>query len=72
MKTIYGEFKNYNEMREYVKQTHIERYKKLTHYFFDHSSMEVINEMTKQAKILVEQFGLTWSDVENLEIECCM
>lgn len=68
MKYLGMEFKNYEEIKEWNKAGHIESYKKLVKLFSINPSMELSIMMDKQAEILVKRFGMTWEEIEELEM----
>ena len=70
MKYLGMEFKNYQELKDWNKQGHINQYKKLTKMFSNNPTMELNVMMCKCADILVKQFGLTYNDVEQIELSC--
>ena len=70
MKYLGMEFKNYQELKDWNKQGHINRYKKLAKMFSNNPTMELNVMMCKCADILVKQFGLTYNDVEQIELSC--
>ena len=70
MKYLGMEFKNHQELKDWNKQGHIYRYKKLAKMFSNNPTMELNVMMCKCANILVKQFGLTYSEVEQIELSC--
>ena len=70
MKYLGMEFKNHQELKDWNKQVHINRYKKLAKMFSNNPTMELNVMMCKCADILVKQFGLTYSEVEQIELSC--
>ena len=70
MKYLGMEFKNYQELKDWNKQGHINHYKKLAKMFSNNPTMELNVMMCKCAVILVKQFGLTYNDVEQIELSC--
>ena len=62
------EYRTAQEIREDAKQSNIARYKKLAIMFTNHPSMELSNMMSDLALTLVKSYGLTWGEVEALEI----
>lgn len=67
MKYLGMEFKNYEEMREWNKAGHIAEYQKLAKLFENNPTMELSSMMSDRADVLVNQFGLTWEEIEELE-----
>lgn len=70
MKYLGREFKNKQELRAWNKHGHIEHYKKLAKMFINNPSMELSIMMSKCADTLVQQFGMTYNDVEQIELSC--
>ena len=70
MKYLGMKFKNYQELKDWNKQGHINRYKKLAKMFSNNPTMELNVMMCKCADILVERFGLTYNDIEQIELSC--
>lgn len=70
MKYLGMEFKNYQELKEWNKQGHIDHYTKLAKMFANKPSMELSVMMDKCADVLVKQFGLKPSEIEQIEISC--
>lgn len=62
------EFGNYDEMNEWNKNGHITEYRKLAEMFSHYPSEELSSIMSDRATVLVESFGLTWTEIEALEI----
>lgn len=62
-------FKNAAEIREWSKQGKINEYKRLAKAFDKNpTSMAICSMMTDVALILVNNFGLTWDEVEEIEL----
>lgn len=70
MKYLGMEFKNYQELKDWNKQGHINHYKKLAKMFNNNPTMELNVMMCKCADVLVKQFGLTYNEVEQIELSC--
>ena len=70
MKYLGMEFKNYQELKDWNKQGHINHYKMLAKMFSNNPTMELNVMMCKCADVLVKQFGLTYSEVEQIELSC--
>ena len=62
------EYRTVEEIREEAKQGNIAMYKKLASMFNNHPSMELSSMMSDLALALVKYYGLTWDEVEDLEI----
>ena len=62
------EYKTADEIREDAKRGNINIYKKLSHMFNENPSMELSAMMSDLALTLVNHYGLTWEDIESLEI----
>lgn len=62
------EFKNYEELEEWSKKGHIERYVKLTKMFDRNPSMEINSIMCDLSQLLIKRYGLTPEEIEQLEI----
>lgn len=67
MKYLGMDFKNYDEMRAWSKAGHIEEYKNLAKLFDKNPTQELSVIMSDRALVLVEAFGLTWEQIEDLE-----
>lgn len=52
----------------FIKELEIARYKKLAIMFANHPSMEINAAMSDLSLVLVNQYGLTWEQVEALEV----
>lgn len=68
MKYMGMKFKNYEEFKAWNKAGHIEEYKRLSELFAEKPSVELACFMSDRAEVLVNQFGMTWEEVEALEI----
>ena len=62
------EYRTAEEIREDAKQSNIARYKKLVSMFANHPTMEISAAMDDLALVLVKSYGLTWEQVEALEV----
>lgn len=62
------EFKNAKEVKEWSKQGNINHYRKLAELFNEKPSMELSVMMSNLADILVNTFGLTYSEIEEIEL----
>jgi hypothetical protein len=68
MKYLGMEFKNHSELNVWNMAGHIAEYKKLSAMFEQHPSMELSTMMSDRAEVLVKQFGMTWEQIEELEL----
>ena len=62
-------FNNEQEIDEFIKSEAIRTYKMAVELFAQHSTMENSIYCDDKAEILVKQFGFTWEQVEEIEIE---
>lgn len=62
------EFKSYEELKNWSKEGSIREYKKLAKMFDRNPSMELSAMMSDRADILHRKFGLSWEEIEELEI----
>lgn len=62
-------FNNEHDIDEFLKNQAIEAYKKAIQIFASNSTMEASIWCDEKAEKLVNQFGFTWEQVEQLEIE---
>lgn len=62
-------FHNEEEIDAFVKQQAVESYKKAIKYFCENSTMSASMYVEEKAEVLVNQFGYTWEQVEELEIQ---
>ena len=62
------EYKTTTEIIEEAKQGNIEFYRTLARMFNANPSMEISTMMSNTALTLVKSYGLTWEEVERLEI----
>lgn len=69
MEYLGRDFGNYEELNAWNKRGHVEEYKRLARVFSNHSSMELNNLMCERAEVLRNRFGMTLSEIEELEIE---
>ena len=63
------EFKNAAEVKEYNKQGNVNYYKTLAKLFGENPTMELNSMMCDVADTLVNVFGMTYAEIENIEIE---
>ena len=68
MKYMGMEFKNYEEYKEWCKQGNINTYRLYAQTFNEKPSMELSIAMTNLADILVNNFGLTYDEIEEIEL----
>lgn len=68
MKYLGMEFKNKKKLLAWNKEGKINEYRKLAQRFDQNPTMELSSMMSDLASVLVDQFGLTWEQVEELEI----
>ncbi|ODR35519.1 hypothetical protein [Eisenbergiella tayi] len=68
MKYLGMEFRNYKELENWSREQHISEYRKLAAMFNNSPSMEISSVMSDRANVLVKHFGLTWEQIEKLEI----
>ena len=69
IKYLGREYNNVAEIKEQNKLGNIEYYKKLYIAFSHNPNMETNNLLCDQADILVRVFGMTYDELEALEIE---
>lgn len=62
------EFKDYEELVNWNKDGHITEYRKLAKMFGKTPTMEISSMMSKKAIILHDSFGMSWEEIEELEI----
>ena len=62
-------FNNEDEIDEFIKSEAIRAYKQSVELFVNHSTIENSIYCDDKAKILVNQFGFTWEQIEELEIQ---
>lgn len=60
-------FANENEINNFVKSQAVESYKTACKYFANHPTMEASVYASDLAERLVNKFGFTWFQVEELE-----
>ena len=61
-------FNSKADIDAFIKDLEIARYKKLAIMFANHHSMEISAAMDDLSLVLVNQYGLTWEQVEALEV----
>lgn len=61
-------FNNEKEIDDFLKVNAINAYRQAVELFAIHSTMENSIYCDERAEILVNKFGFTWEDVEELEI----
>lgn len=62
------EFKSYEELENWNKEEHIREYKKPAEMFNQHATMELSSIMSDRADVLHNRFGISWEEIEELEI----
>ena len=62
-------FNNEDEIDEFIKSEAIRAYKQSVELFVSHSTIENSIYCDDKAEILVNQFGFTWEQIEELEIQ---
>lgn len=65
--TVYGTFKDAQDIREYAKQAKISEYRNMAKVFADNPSMELSSQMSDVALVLHDSYNLSWEDIEALE-----
>lgn len=65
--TIYGTFKDAQDLREHTKQAKIAEYQKMAKVFAVYPSMELSSQMSDVALVLHDSYNLSWEDIEALE-----
>lgn len=61
-------FKNYEALKEWNKQGHIDHYKQLAKMAATNLTMELSIMMGEAADTLHNHFGMEWSEIEEIEI----
>lgn len=61
-------FKSKNDVDEHLKNLAIERYKKLNKMFSKHPSMELSSLLSDLSIKLHDEFNLSYSEIETLEL----
>lgn len=62
-------FDNKQDIDEHIKAQAIETYKRAIRYFLEKGDMETSIYADEKAEYLVSQCGMTWEQVEAIEIE---
>ena len=62
-------FNNEDEIDEFIKSEAIRAYKQSVELFVNRSTIENSIYCDDKAEILVNQFGFTWEQIEELEIQ---
>lgn len=62
-------FKNADEIKEFNKQGNINHYRTLAKLFVNNPTIELSSMMSNIADILVKEFGMTYTEIESIEIE---
>lgn len=61
-------FHSIEEIDEFIKTQAIEAYKKAVELFANNSTLENSIYVDSKAEILVNRYGFTWDEIEDLEI----
>lgn len=62
-------FKNEQDTDKFLENQALEAYKTACELFATHSNMANANYMNEKAEILVNNFGYTWEQLEEIEIQ---
>lgn len=62
------EFESAEAIKTWSKEGNITEYRKLAKRFAENPSVELSFMMSRLADILVKTFGLTWDEVEEIEL----
>lgn len=62
-------FNNEAEIDEFIKNQAVERFMQLNRYFEKHTTLEASIACSKQADLLHNQFGFSYEELEEMEIE---
>ena len=62
-------FKTKEEIDEFIKSQAIDSYCKSVEYFANHPSMEASSIASDKAQQLADNFGISWEEIETLEIK---
>lgn len=62
-------FHNEREIEEFLERQALESYKTACKIFNSHSTMEASIYCNQKAQILVNNFGYTWEQLEEIEIQ---
>lgn len=62
-------FNNKTDIDNFIKDQAVERFKKLNKYFAEDPCMEVSAMCTDQARYLHENYGFSYEELEEMEIE---
>lgn len=68
MKYLGMEFKNASELEAWTKEGNIKEYKKLAKLFNNNPTMELSAMMSDCAEILHDRFGVSWEEIEEMEM----
>lgn len=66
--TYLGTFNNIQELKAHTRDLKISEYRNLAKRFASNPSMELSSMMSDLALVLVNNFSLTWEEVELLEV----
>lgn len=61
--------KTAKQLHEEARQGNINMFRKFCRIFYRDYSMEAITELGKMRDILHDSFGMTWDELEQIEIE---
>lgn len=62
-------FNNKQEIDDFIKKQAIYAYKTSVKLFSEHCTFEISIYCDKKAEVLVNQFGFSWEQIEELEIK---
>lgn len=68
MKYLGMEFKNKEQLEAWTKAGNIEEYKQLVKLFNNNPTMELSSMMSDRAEILHDRFGVSWEEIEQMEM----
>lgn len=63
-------FKNYEEFYNWKKEGHVRWYKTLMKVFINNPTMECSSRLSDQSVLLHDKYGLSWDEIEEIEISC--
>lgn len=62
-------FSSKKDIDEFIKKQAVDRFAMLNKYFAEKPSMEASIACSEQARYLHDEFGFSWEQIEQLEIE---
>ena len=62
-------FSNEAEIDAFIEKQAVERFAKLNKIFANHMTMETSIACSEQAKLLHDNFGFSWEEIEAMEIQ---